>query len=86
MTYRFRNTTIPEHIFGGIRRWIEFGDHPGHFLMAVITNNLKEAVGRADDECIAGLPAIVGYLYNVAPSECWGSEERAAAWALARKD
>ena len=71
---------IPERMMGGIMRWIEHGIQPGDFLMAVITNDLCEAVGGADDENIHLIPAYVSYFYNEAPAQCWGSPEKAAAW------
>jgi hypothetical protein len=80
MTYRFRQFVIPEHVMPALLRWIEHGVPPGSFLSAVLENNLKEAVGNADADCLANLPALVGYLYNEAPAMCWGSPERVAAW------
>ena len=87
--YTFREFYIPERMMGGLTRYIEEGIEPGHFLAAVICNDLREAVGRADDENIRNIPAYVGYLYNHAPSSSWGSREKFDAWihelALARK-
>ena len=71
---------IPETMMGGIRRYIDFGIAPGGFLYAVICNDLKEAVGCADSENLANLPAFVFYFYNDAPSKCWGSPEKAKVW------
>lgn len=76
----FREFHIPDRMMGGITRWIENGIQPGDFLWAVITNDLKDAVGRADDENLRNLPAYVSYFYNEAPAACWGSPEKAAAW------
>lgn len=72
---------IPARMGHGIKLWIEKGIYPGGFLTAVIENNLKEAVGRADDENVRNLPAYVAYFYNEAPAGCWGSEEIAGLWA-----
>lgn len=79
-TYTFRGFHIPERMMGGITRYIEQGVPPGDFLTAIICNDLYEAVGRADDENIANIPAYVGYFYNNAPSQCWGSVEKFNAW------
>lgn len=65
---------------GSINRYVENGVCPGSFLQAVITNNLRDSVGRADDENIANLPAYVSYFYNEAPGTCWGSEEIMETW------
>ena len=40
---------IPGYMRGGFLRWILYGIAPGHFLSAVIRNDLSAAVARADD-------------------------------------
>ena len=74
------NNLIPDYMIGAIERWIERGIPPGDFLMAVLCNDLKEAVGRADVVNINLLPAYVSFFYNDAPSQCWGSHEKVLAW------
>ena len=78
--YTFRNFYIPERMMGGLLRYIEEGIEPGHFLSAVIMNDLSAAVGRADEENVKNLPAYVGYLYNEAPAGCWGSKKKFEDW------
>lgn len=80
----FHGFYIPSRMMGGIRRYVDEGVEPGDFLCAVIANDLKEAVGRADDENMANLPAFVDFFYNHAPSLCWGSSERMAKWIEAK--
>ena len=41
----------------------------GRFLTAVVENNLKEAVGRADYVNVRALPIYVKYFYNYAPGQ-----------------
>jgi hypothetical protein len=50
--------------------------HPGGFLEAVITNNLTEAVRRADTWNQVSLPNYIHWLWNCAPSKMWGNEQR----------
>jgi len=83
--YQFRGFTIPEHVMCSLCAYIEEHRHVGHFLTAVLQNDLKEAVGRADDHNLANLPAYVGYLYNEAPSSCWGSPEKVKEWLANEK-
>lgn len=71
---------IPERMMGGLRRYIERGVLPGDFLRAVLRNDLRAACERADDENLRNLPAYVSYLYNKAPSNCWGSPQKVSAW------
>jgi hypothetical protein len=80
MTYRFKQFYIPDRMMLGLTRYVEHGTLPGDFLRAVICNNLQLAVGHADDENMANLPAFVGWLYNEAPGGCWGSREKMIAW------
>lgn len=56
----------------------------GSFLEAVISNNLKEAVGRADEHNMPLLHLYVKYLYNEAPASCWGSPEKYEYWIAGR--
>lgn len=79
--YSFRGMYLTERLHAAIVCWVADGKRPGSFLMAVLENDLKNAVGRADDEHIVNLPATVAYLYNHAPSICWGSPEETKAWA-----
>lgn len=73
-------SALPEHMHGAMLRWIEHGISPGGFLTAVLENNLREAVARADMINIRRLSDYVRYLYNDAPSGCWGSPEAVRAW------
>lgn len=75
--------TVPEHMRPAIVAYIEQHQRPGEFLTAVICNDLREAVGRADDRNIGELPAYVNAFYNYAPSACWGSPEKMEAWLAA---
>ena len=71
---------IPDHMIGGLRRYIEHKVGPGDFLMAVLCNDLRRACERADDTNIKLLVNYVRFLYNDAPSQCWGSAEKVKAW------
>lgn len=74
------NELIPSHMHGGLRRYLDDKIAPGGFMMAVLENNLKEAVGRADHMNLRALPEYVSFLYNYAPRNCWGSPEKVATW------
>ena len=71
---------IPDRILGGIQRWVLHGTRAGDFLTAVLCNDLAGACHYADEECIAALPHIVGYLWNRCPMACYGDRERAGKW------
>ncbi len=57
------------------------GGHPvGHFLTAIITNDLQGAVSHADDDNLGLIPAYVKWLFNRAPSMCYGNRELMDKW------
>ena len=71
---------INPDIIASIRRYADLHCPTGDFLRAVLSNDLKQAVMRADDENIRVLPEIVCYCYWEIPHSCWGSPERVKAW------
>lgn len=86
MVYTHRDYWIPERMMEPIRLYIEEGIKPGSFLTSVICNDLKGAVGNADDENLPNLPAFVAYFYNEAPGSCWGSKEMMERWIRDRRE
>lgn len=73
-----------EHLMPSLHGYIEQHIPTGGFLEAVLSNNLKEACGRADDENLWLIPIICAWLYNQAPLNCWGSPERVQQWLSER--
>lgn len=51
------------------------GRPTGDFLKAVLSNDLFDAVGRADHENIRDLKEIVSYIYNELPQNAHGSKD-----------
>ena len=80
MSIDFTYQSIRADIMESLRRYIDQHIPTGGFLEAVLSNDLKEAVGRADEDNMRVLPELVGFLYNEAPGTCWGSPERVRAW------
>lgn len=79
--YKSQGFYIPSRMESGIKMWIDHGVMPGGFIRAIIENDLRSAVERADSENLANIPAYVSYFYNEAPMMCWGSKERVENWA-----
>ncbi len=73
-------TLIEPRFKESIDRYIEYGVPTGGFLEAVMSNDLREAVGRADEYALENIPHIVAYLYNDTPMGCWGSRENVQSW------
>lgn len=72
--------TVPLLARAGLIRYVEERVPTGGFLEAVLCNDLKEAFGRADLENRRNLGAIVYWLYNSAPADCWGSPKKVRDW------
>ena len=71
---------IPHRIKTSIDSYVDNGHDVGHFLGAVLRNDLFEAVFRADEENLWRLHDICRYIFNFAPSSCWGSMEKVETW------
>jgi hypothetical protein len=70
----------PQELQAGLNRYVNERCQTGSFLYAILTNNLREAVMRADDKNIRLIPEIVCFVYNEIPGKCWGSVEKVEAW------
>lgn len=71
---------IRPEIIESIRAYADDGRPTGGFLKAVLSNDLKEAFGRADDGNRETMFEIVSYCYNEIPSSCWGTPEAVTEW------
>ncbi len=71
---------IPEHTKDALDRYVNDRLPPGGFLTAVLSNDLKGAVARADHINIQHIPDIVIHCFNEIPSGCWGSPEAVERW------
>lgn len=71
---------LPEHMQYGVRDYVEHGVRPGSFLLAVLHNDLVNSFGYADGTNVARMVDWARWLYNEAPSDCWGSPEKVRAW------
>ena len=71
---------VPKRMHGGYIRYLLDGILPGHFLRAVLSNDLKEACGRGDEENQRLLARHVFFLYNHCPGNSWGSLEAVERW------
>ena len=77
---------IPSRILQGLKDYVEDGTPTGSFLAAVISNDLMDAVGRADDDNIRVLRSICGYVHNEFPRGSHGSREIYKNWIEAKSE
>lgn len=82
-SFMWKGMYVSAHMMEALKRYVFKGISPGHFLTAVIENDLREAVGRADDDNIHVIPAFIFILYNFCPADCWGSREKMNKWVQA---
>lgn len=71
---------IGEPILKGINRFALLHEGKGDFITAVLCNNLREALARADHLNQKVMFQIVSYCHNQIPGNCWGSPEKVKAW------
>lgn len=71
---------IPATTLDGITLYITRGIAPGHFLTAVIENDLLGAISRADTANLEALSRIVSFFYDQAPHNCWRSRDNMNKW------
>lgn len=84
--FSFHGKTIPEHMHGGIIRYLVHKIPPGDFLTSVLSNDLFGAISKADDININALPVYCAFFYNETPTSCWGSKERVNAWLSSKEN
>lgn len=79
------STFVPEHLRGGLCRYVEQGIEPGNGLRMILENRpLGTVVAAVDRDVEPHLGSIFRFLYNAVGAPAWGDEERVAAW-LAQK-
>lgn len=71
---------MPDDTKASLDRYVKEKIPTGGFLYAVLTNDLFEAVGRADIQNRHALFEICRYIYNELPLGCWGSVEKVSNW------
>lgn len=74
-----RNRTVNRFV-PGLRRWVDSGIEPGGFLCAVLRNDLRDALARADYASATSIQDLVTYMERYLPGDCWGSPEKFEQW------
>lgn len=71
---------IPEHMHGGVYRYVMHGVEPGDFLCALLENDFMEATGRADDANLYALAGWARFMFNYLPGGSFRSKANRMAW------
>ena len=71
---------VPQYMHTAIRQYVLDHQRPGDFLVAVLSNDLFQAVEKADTANSKALREWVTLVYNYCPSDCWGSPTKVEEW------
>lgn len=71
---------VPPLIKESLEAWVKHGRPPGHFVAAVLRNDLHEAFCRADEQSTAAMRDIVMMMRWEVPGDAWGSKEKMVEW------
>lgn len=75
-----RAHSIPEHCQDALAGYVLEHKPIGSFLKNLLSNDLQATFASADDINAKAVGNYVKFLYNCAPSLCWGSPERVKNW------
>lgn len=79
--FRGADCGVPTHMRNGLRLYIEEGIMPSAFLVSILSNDLGAAAGRVDvDMQTEHIVPVSRWVFNHAPSKCWGSRAAVKAW------
>jgi len=71
---------LKQDYYDTIRRFLTKGINPGQFMTAVLSNNLMDAMARADEETVGDLKSITMFIYNDVPGMCHGTRAKVSEW------
>lgn len=77
---------IPAYMWDGVDRYVNHGILSGGFLTALFENDLMSAFARADLQNQAAMAEWAKFIYNDAPSSCWGSREVVDRYSEEQRD
>jgi len=76
---------IPERVMNNLLAYVKGDEALGGVLYAVMSNDLFQAVGRADTEMKPLIPLLVQYIHWEVPGGCHGSPAHVKAWMEKKK-
>jgi hypothetical protein len=74
------STAPNQAMVAGIKRYVENRIRPGHFLTALLSNDLTGTFNRADGTNEPLIREWVRWVYNEMPSDMVGSREKVEAY------
>ena len=76
----------PGNFREALKRHVEFGIVPGSFLTAVLSNDLFDAMNRADVVSKAQLGELCKFIYFSLPGVAWGSKDQVIFYTKTRRE
>jgi len=83
---KFEGTGMPEATLECIKAFVFDGTMPGGFVLALLTNNLRDAIGKGDPGNLEALKASVLFCHWEIPGNCWGSVAAVERWMELRAE
>lgn len=77
---RLSQCHVPAHLHDGLVEYVAARRPTGGFLQAVLENDLRMAVRRADVVSAHAISSIVLFLLTYVEEDAWGSPEEVQAW------
>lgn len=74
------NSYVPNYMIEGVHNYLAFGDRPGSFLMAVLSNDLLGAFQQADENNRQSMLGWAMMLECCIPMHCRGSKQAVDKW------
>ena len=72
-SFSFNGMHVPYHTRDTLSGYLFEGWQAGHFVSAVLDNDLYTACAHADIDNMRNLPAIAAFIYNYFPAMAYGS-------------
>jgi hypothetical protein len=76
----FNYSLIPQNMIDSLNKYETEHKETGGFLNAILENNLKETVYKADDNNKKIIPVYIHYIDNNLPAQSWGSKKKVDNW------
>lgn len=78
--YKVFGQALPANIYDALVDYTINHHEHGGFVMALLRNDLVDAINRADESSYRNLREIVQFMNMYMPASCWGSNEKVRAW------
>lgn len=71
---------VPGHIMFSLKQYAFYGQQTGSCLLGILSNDIYNAVGRADNETAANLADIIKFIIRELPANSYGSKFNVDEW------